>query len=117
MGDTEYKWALKNGDLDVVREFVAKGEDVNKTLEGGRKALHYAADSGQREVLDFLLSKGADINAQDRYGITPLFSAASEGHKSCISLLLSKGADKNVVCGGTKIIDATERQDIKDLLK
>lgn len=117
MGDTEFKWALKNGDLDVVREFVAKGEDVNRTLEGGRKALHYAADSGQGEVLEYLLSKGADINAKDRYGITPLFSAVSEGHKSCVTLLLSKGADKTVICGETQIIDATERQDIKDLLK
>lgn len=39
-----------------------KGEDVNRTLEGGRKPLHYAADCGQLEILEFLLLKGADIN-------------------------------------------------------
>lgn len=44
-----------------------KGEDVNRTLEGGRKPLHYAADCGQLEILEFLLLKGADINVCIRY--------------------------------------------------
>lgn len=35
---------------------------MNRTLEGGRKPLHYAADCGQLEILEFLLLKGADIN-------------------------------------------------------
>lgn len=39
-----------------------QAEDVNRTLEGGRKPLHYAADCGQVEMLEFLLSKGADVN-------------------------------------------------------
>lgn len=62
MCDKEFMWALKNGDLDEVKDYVAKGEDVNRTLEGGRKPLHYAADCGQLEILEFLLLKGADIN-------------------------------------------------------
>ncbi|KAB0344192.1 hypothetical protein FD755_012772 [Muntiacus reevesi] len=66
------------------------GEDVNRTLEGGRKPLHYAADCGQLEILEFLLLKGADINAPDKHHITPLLSAVYEGHVSCVKLLLSK---------------------------
>ncbi|KAJ1166417.1 hypothetical protein NDU88_006821 [Pleurodeles waltl] len=64
--------------------------DVNRTLDGGRKPLHYAADCGQEEILEFLLSKGADINAADKHGITPLLSACYEGHTKCVKLLLSK---------------------------
>ncbi|XP_041111417.1 myotrophin isoform X1 [Polyodon spathula] len=90
MGDKELMWSLKNGDLDVVKDFIAKGEDVNRTLEGGRKPLHYAADCGQTEMVEFLLSKGADINAPDKHGITPLLSATYEGHVTCVKLLLSK---------------------------
>ncbi|XP_007445460.2 myotrophin, partial [Python bivittatus] len=67
-----------------------KGEDVNRTLEGGRKPLHYAADCGQLEILEFLLLKGADINAPDKHSITPLLSAVYEDHMSCVKLLLSK---------------------------
>lgn len=37
---------------------------MNRTLEGGRKPLHYAADCGQLEILEFLLLKGADINVR-----------------------------------------------------
>ena len=39
-----------------------QAEDVNRTLEGGRKPLHYAADCGHAEILEYLLSQGADVN-------------------------------------------------------
>ncbi|XP_015271103.1 PREDICTED: myotrophin [Gekko japonicus] len=90
MSDKEFMWALKNGDLDEVKDYVAKGEDVNRTLEGGRKPLHYAADCGQLEILEFLLLKGADVNAPDKHSITPLLSAVYEDHMACVKLLLSK---------------------------
>uniref|UniRef100_A0A8C7QB63 Myotrophin n=1 Tax=Oncorhynchus mykiss TaxID=8022 RepID=A0A8C7QB63_ONCMY len=89
MGDKELMWALKNGDLDEVKTLM-KDEDVNRTLEGGRKPLHYAADCGQAEMLEFLLSKGADVNAPDKHGITPLLSATYEGHLTCVKILLEK---------------------------
>ncbi|XP_042577506.1 myotrophin-like [Cyprinus carpio] len=90
MGDKELMWALKNGDLDEVKALLVKAEDVNRTLEGGRKPLHYAADCGQAEMLEFLLSKGADVNAPDKHGITPLLSATYEGHVTCVKILLEK---------------------------
>jgi len=109
---------LKNGDLDEVKDYVAKGEDVNRTLEGGRKPLHYAADCGQLEILEFLLLKGADINAPDKHHITPLLSAVYEGHVSCVKLLLSKGADKTVKGpDGLTAFEATDNQAIKALLQ
>ncbi|KAM6382484.1 myotrophin isoform 3-T3 [Alca torda] len=94
------------------------GEDVNRTLEGGRKPLHYAADCGQLEILEFLLLKGADINAPDKHNITPLLSAVYEGHVSCVKLLLSKGADKTVKGpDGLTAFEATDNQAIKTLLQ
>ncbi|XP_005429617.2 myotrophin [Geospiza fortis] len=98
--------------------FILKGEDVNRTLEGGRKPLHYAADCGQLEILEFLLLKGADINAPDKHNITPLLSAVYEGHVSCVKLLLSKGADKTVKGpDGLTAFEATDNQAIKTLLQ
>ncbi|XP_030334683.1 myotrophin isoform X1 [Strigops habroptila] len=100
-------------------QYVQKqGEDVNRTLEGGRKPLHYAADCGQLEILEFLLLKGADINAPDKHNITPLLSAVYEGHVSCVKLLLSKGADKTVKGpDGLTAFEATDNQAIKTLLQ
>nr|XP_056703402.1 myotrophin-like [Euleptes europaea] len=123
MSDKEFMWALKNGDLDEVKDYVAKvrsgsGEDVNRTLEGGRKPLHYAADCGQLEILEFLLLKGADVNAPDKHSITPLLSAVYEDHLSCVKLLLSKGADKTVSGpDGLTAVEATDNQAIKALLQ
>ncbi|XP_008119982.1 myotrophin isoform X1 [Anolis carolinensis] len=123
MSDKEFMWALKNGDLDEVKDYVGKvrpgtGEDVNRTLEGGRKPLHYATDCGQLEILEFLLLKGADINAPDKHNITPLLSAVYEGHVSCVKLLLSKGADKTVRGpDGLTAFEATDNQAIKALLQ
>ncbi|XP_076998847.1 myotrophin isoform X1 [Tamandua tetradactyla] len=95
-----------------------EGEDVNRTLDGGRKPLHYAADCGQLEILEFLLLKGADINAPDKHHITPLLSAVYEGHVSCVKLLLSKGADKTVKGpDGLTAFEATDNQAIKALLQ
>ncbi|XP_044516290.1 myotrophin-like [Gracilinanus agilis] len=118
MCDKEFMWALKNGDLDEVKDYVAKGGDVNGTLEGGRKPLHYAADCGQLEILEFLLLKGADSNAPDKHRIAPLLSAGYEGHVSRVKLLLSKGADKTVKGpDGLTAFEATDNQAIKALLQ
>ncbi|EHB15186.1 Myotrophin [Heterocephalus glaber] len=112
--NVEFVWALKKGDLDEVKDYVAKG-DVNRTLEAGRKPLHYAADCGQLEIL---LLKGADINAPDKHHITLLLSAVYEGHVSCVKLLLSKGAGKTVkVPHGLTALKATNNQAIKALLQ
>ncbi|XP_077091342.1 myotrophin isoform X2 [Siphateles boraxobius] len=118
MGDKELMWALKNGDLDEVKTLLVKAEDVNRTLEGGRKPLHYAADCGQNEMLEFLLSKGADVNAPDKHGITPLLSATYEGHVTCVKILLEKGADKERKGpDGLSAFEAAESEAIKALLK
>ncbi|XP_071583095.1 myotrophin isoform X1 [Heliangelus exortis] len=106
------------GQREFICEEFCNGEDVNRTLEGGRKPLHYAADCGQLEILEFLLLKGADINAPDKHNITPLLSAVYEGHVSCVKLLLSKGADKTVKGpDGLTAFEATDNQAIKTLLQ
>ncbi|KAM4614934.1 myotrophin [Polymixia lowei] len=117
MGDTELVWAVKNGDMDEVKNLLVK-VDVNRTLLAGRAALHYAADHGQTEILEYLLSKGASIDAPDKYGITPLLSAIYEGHVSCVKILLEKGANKQVKGpDGRSAFEAAEQEDIKALLK
>ncbi|XP_059182182.1 myotrophin [Centropristis striata] len=92
--DKALMWALKTGDMEEVQSKLVTAEDVNRTLEGGRKPLHIAADFGQTDVMEYLISKGADVNVPDKHGLTPLLSACYEGHINCVKVLLEKGADR-----------------------
>ncbi|XP_041819947.1 myotrophin [Chelmon rostratus] len=118
MADKELMWALTAGDLDEVKARLLTAEDVNRTLQTGRKPLHLASDFGQTEVVEFLISKGADINALDKHGLSPLMFACFESHVSCVKVLLEKGADKDQkLPDGTTVSEAIENADIKALLK
>ncbi|XP_054608778.1 myotrophin isoform X1 [Dunckerocampus dactyliophorus] len=99
MCDKDLTWALKTGDVAEVEGMLKKAEDVNRTLDGGRKPLHYACDFGRKEMVEFLISKGADVNAPDKHGLTPLISACLEGHASCVKVLLDKHVPK-LRCSG-----------------
>ncbi|XP_074553826.1 myotrophin [Halichoeres trimaculatus] len=119
MCDTEIIWAIKTGDLDEVKAKLVTAEDVNRTLDGGRKPLHYAADYNHSDVLLYLLSKGADINAIDRHGFTPLLCACYESSVNCVKLLLEKGANKDLKApnGDSPFEAGAECDAIKDLFK
>jgi len=114
---SDLAWAVKNGDLDQVKELVdKKGLDVNADIDG-RLPLHYASDYGQLEVIKYLCSKGANLNAEDKHGISPLLAAVWEGHTSCVKFLLEKGAAKDgKTPDGSSYVDAAEKAEIKALL-
>lgn len=115
---SDHAWALKNGDMDQVKELVdGKGLDVNADIEG-RFPLHYACDYGQLEVVKFLCSKGAKVDATDKHGITPILAAIWEGHTTCVKYLLENGASKTGKApDGSSYVEAAEKDDIKVLLK
>lgn len=118
MGD-QLLWAVKNGDLAVVKKIVDEpGFDVNAELLNGRGPLHYAADYGQADVIEHLISKGAKPDLPDKHGITPLLAAVWEGHVDCVRILISKGASKNGKSpDGQSYVDCAEDDTIKALLQ
>jgi ankyrin repeat protein len=115
---SDLAWAVKNGDMDQVKELVeGKGVDVNAAIDG-RLPLHYASDYGQLEVLQYLISKGAKIDSPDKHGISPLLAAIWEGHTSCVMFLVEKGASKSGTApDGSSYVEAAEKEEIKALLR
>ena len=81
--------ALK-GQLDIARQLIAKGADVNKP---GWAPLHYAATGGHLDLLRLLLEEHAFIDAESPNGTTPLMMAASYGSPEAVKLLIEAGAD------------------------
>ncbi|XP_050314777.1 myotrophin [Anthonomus grandis grandis] len=114
---SEFVWAIKNGDLEQVKDIIEKQTiDVNQDVDG-RPLILYAADYGQKAVIEYLISQGADINAKDKHGITPVLAAIWEGHKACVELLLLKGAKTDGVApDGKSYMESAESNEIRQLL-
>ena len=84
--------ALK-GNVDAVKELLARDADVNKT---GWAPLHYAASAGSSQhtqIISLLLERHAYIDAASPNGTTPLMMAAHYGSTEAVQLLLDEGAD------------------------
>jgi ankyrin repeat protein len=111
-------WAIKNGDLDRVRELVESGNhDVNAAVDG-RCPLHFAADYGQVEVIEYLVGRKADMESKDKHGISVILAAIWEGHTKCVKFLVEKGCSKTGSApDGTSYLDAAEKDDIRAILK
>ncbi|MBS24783.1 MAG: hypothetical protein CMQ28_03985 [Gammaproteobacteria bacterium] len=55
--------AVKQVDLQGVKDFLAKGADVNAKDTYNRTPLHCAVEGGHKEIAELLIAKGADVNA------------------------------------------------------
>ncbi len=87
-GHSPFSVAVLAGDLDIVKELVARGADIQTTLSPRDKIpdpveaitlarenqsmLHLAAIQGKPELLEFLVSKGAKLDVRNSMDETPL---------------------------------------------
>ncbi|KAF4461456.1 hypothetical protein FALBO_11750 [Fusarium albosuccineum] len=87
------------GLLNVARNLVREGADVNAQGGDYGNALQAASFMGHQGIVQLLLDRGADINAEGgRYG-NALQAASSEGHQEVVQLLLDRGANVNAQGG------------------
>jgi len=85
--------AARAGDVEVLRDLVRRGAELEAQDEDGYTALMYAANAGEHEAADELVVAGADVDARDNGGSTPLMFAAQGGHAEIVQRLLDGGAD------------------------
>jgi ankyrin repeat protein len=76
--------AAIEGNIEVVKQHISDGVDVNVPNTYGWTALYFAASRGHKEVVELLIANGADVNQTSDRGITPLDGAIdpSRGSKS-----------------------------------
>ena len=106
--DVKIIQAVKDGNVEAVKKYLAAGMDVNTKDGYGATPLLYAAEygyndvaellitngaayNGHTKIAELLLSKGANVNWNDEFGSTPLQYATDRGHKETIALLRKNG--------------------------
>ena len=89
-------WTMAGaGNVQAVKEHLAKGIDVDAKNKDGSTALHIASLLGQYEVAELLIQKGADVNTKGNDGATSLHAAAFLGQYREAKLLLENGVNAN----------------------
>ncbi|XP_055307789.1 serine protease persephone-like [Sitodiplosis mosellana] len=84
--------AVENGDVQQVRDLLAKGVNI-RNYGDGYIPLHRAAANGYKDIVQLLIDNGADFRSIDKNGHTPLHKAAAHGHKDIAQLFIDRGAD------------------------
>lgn len=80
--------AIIKGDINVVRELIAQGEDVNRKSLGKTPA-HFAARYNKPEILQLLIANGANIKARCDKGYTVKKHAELSNSKEALEVIKS----------------------------
>jgi cytohesin len=114
--------AAKEGNIEVVKQHLDAGTDVNAKDEYGWTSLHEAARKGHKEIVELLIAKGADVNAKDSDGRTPADSSISimidllrkHGGKTGADLSIHKAAEQGNIEAVTQHLAAGANVNAKD---
>ena len=95
--DAAFIKAAFSGDVQEVKNYLAKGADVNAKRVDGITALIGASLAGHEEIVALLLAKGAEVDAKANYfgypgGVTAYDLATKKGHRGIMKLLARAGA-------------------------
>ena len=87
--------AAQLNEIDRMREYIAKGADVNAKDRIGVTPLFYTANDGSVEAARLLLKHGADILHTVPGGGTVLHSALLKEHEDLALFFIDQGANVN----------------------
>ncbi len=89
-------WAIDKKHIEIAKDLIANGIDLNSQDEKGNTALHLAAYGGYAEIARTLIAKGANLNLKSKIGNTPLQAALFQGNVEIAKDLIEKGVDLDI---------------------
>jgi len=111
--------AIIQGDMEVVRQHIQAGSDLDlKEPKGGSSPLITAAVFGRTDAALALIEAGADVNIKNNDGSTPLHTAAFFCRTEIVEALLANGADVSIKnnAGSTALVSvAGSFEEVKDI--
>ena len=88
--------AAEQNNVQIVRQLLQGGADVNAAQSDGLTALHWAAINNNLEMTEILLYAGGSFRSTTRVGgYTPLHLASQKGNFEIMGAMLKAGADPN----------------------
>lgn len=85
-------FAIQSGNIDLARNLLNIGADIEARDPAHMTALHLASSSGRIDLVNLLLDAGADIDAIDTRGNNALFIAIIYGYAGIVNKMLEHGA-------------------------
>jgi ankyrin repeat protein len=88
--------AVSDNDIQLVKQHLAAGANVNAKNEQGQTPIHLAAKTRKvkKEITELLIEKGADVNVKDRKGRTPLDFAVTGKRAETEELIRKNGGER-----------------------
>jgi len=81
--------------VEVVRELLDNGADVNKTNKSGDAAIHNTTSLGNFETTELLIAYGADLDIEGEAKTVPLGLAAMKKHLAIVTIIVNNLLEGN----------------------
>jgi ankyrin repeat protein len=94
-----YYGSAREGQLELLAEFLRQGADPNRPDARGFPPLILASYNGHAEAVDLLLKAGAAVDARDAKGATALAGVAFKDELEIARQLIAAGADPDAPNG------------------
>jgi len=94
IGQTPLHLASRNQHLNIVKELIVEGANINALDQKCRSPLHAAMSldicmgSENLQVVQYLVDHGADLTIQDADGLTPIHHASKSGRVQILKWLM-----------------------------
>ena len=98
--DANWERAIRQGNVEVVKDHLRSGVDIDALDRYGQTALMLAAHQGHVEIVQLLVEHGADLNVTAKYNLSALMLAVVGGHENIARLLARAGADLSIKGSG-----------------
>ena len=98
-GMTPFLTAAQTGSIEMMKELIALGADVNEKTLDGSNGLLLAVTSRRLDAVKFLVENGVNVNDAPKGRGTALHSAIRFGSNSIVQYLADHGADFTIKDG------------------
>jgi ankyrin repeat protein len=109
------------GKLDVIKELVEKGANINAVNVYNDTALIRASHKNHIKIVKYLIEQKADIDAKNHMGYTALMKASAWGYEELVELLLKSGANPHIKNNNNQtaqdIAIKNRKQKVADMIK